>query len=334
MKARHLLATLLAVGSMLAAPGTLSAQFGEADPRFDPDPRDLRDPRDVSQDPREPVLDPHAVPEGEHLFDMLLEQKDQHRLAMAISDNPWITLEYIDGVCEQHLALRESGGAPTLTGTSAVQEVEAKAKTLAALADRALGDSRFQLYVQTMLGWDAAKIQRHRVIQGQIKRANSILLAAASPDDSRRAMTPLKQAREAAAQIGDTWSEVRALVLMGRIRAAQGSVRDTEFFMKDALRIARPIRDLDSMWEALSTLYEAAILRNDFESARERLREQYVISQSSQDPQSADEILDQLIQLENLIRSGNASALRNLPPGSGNRSGGNGRSGTGSGQGG
>lgn len=315
MKARHLFASLLAVGLGLAAPATASAQFAEDDPRFVPDPREARDPRSVERDPRDPFLDPHAVPEGKHLFDMLLAQKDQHRLAMAISENPWITLEYIHGVVQRRLAMTESGSTATVTGMAAAQEVEEQALTLAALADRALGDTRFQLYVRTMLGWDVADIQRHRVVQGQIKRANTILLGATSPDDARRAMTPLKKARETASQIGDTWSHSRALVLMGRIRAAQGSVRETQIYMEDALKVGRAIRDMDSMWEALSTLYEADILRNDFESARERLRDQYLLAQDSQDVESAESVLQQLIDLENLIRSGNAAAIRGLPTG-------------------
>ena len=219
-RGRGLWALVAGLGLGLAADS--AGQVREDDPRFVKDPREVADPRDVQLDPREVELDPHAVPEGRDLFEALLLAGDDGRLRVAMVDNPWLVLGFIDQTCHRRLVMTEAGEATGETGRLLAEDLERQALHLATLADGGLRDSRFVPYVTARLAWDAEQVGRWRQSEAAFAQARTIFNEARSPQDLQRALTPLEQSLETARVLGDVGGQTRSMALIGRIHAELG----------------------------------------------------------------------------------------------------------------
>jgi hypothetical protein len=287
-------ASLLA---LLLLAGGLAAQEQPADPRVAEDPRTVKDPR-ASGDPRDVTTDPFLAPPGPKLYDALFDAGLDARLAEAFRDNAWNLLDYIDGYCEAWLAMVERGDLETEAGRARIAEVQAKGRRLAALADTAIGTSRFSLYVETFYAWNTEQQTLLREGQALYRQAIEQIRSAPTVQVAQAALTPLNQALSRAQQIDDAWGQVMALSAIGDLQAAAGMLPEARATLREVLRLGRPIRDLDRVWDALSLSYEVAMLTSDYDGAAEALQEQHVIAQDVGDEDIVSHVMRQLVNVE------------------------------------
>ncbi|MHC5210166.1 MAG: hypothetical protein ACYTG2_05550 [Planctomycetota bacterium] len=282
---------------LLVLGGSLAAQVDENDPRYVEDPRTANDPR-TSSDPRDVQLDPLDSPPGPRLYDALYDAGQEAQLAVVFRENAWSLLEYIDGYCEAWLAMVERGDLETETGRERVEELQARGRRIALMADAAIGTSRFGLYVETFYSWDDEQQKLLREGQALYRQAIEQIRSAPSVEVAQAALTPLNQALGRARQIGDTWGQAVALAAIGDLQAASDLLPEAQATLGEALRIGREIRDLDSVWDALSRRYEVAMRTRDYDGAAEALQEQHVIAQDVGDEDVVGRVMQQLVNVE------------------------------------
>jgi hypothetical protein len=289
-----LLLTMLLAAAMS---GPVRSQVSEADPRYADDPRQGSDPRGAA-DPRAGERDPYLEPPGPKLFDLLYEAGDEGRLVEAMRTGAWALLPYIDTHCESWLSMIERGSRETETGRERLAELELKGRKLAALADGTLIDTQFSRYVDAFFGWDEEQQKQLREGQELYRRAVAIVEGAPDPQTAQTAMTPLRQALDRARGLGDLWGQSMTLAVMGTLQAQDGLETECRATMSEALRIGRSIRDMDSVWRALSMIYESAMRTYDFDAARQALQDQYLIATEVGDEAIGDSVLQQLVNLD------------------------------------
>ncbi len=301
----------LIVVALCASP--LSAQrqddprVDKTDPRYSEDPRDLADPR-KAEDPRaadaKPTLDESLEPlEGRKLFESLYSDGNLVQLGRAMADSPWDVLDYIRDQCDPWLRVPEDGepAAPPEDDTSPSED--AAARELAQLADSAIGDTRFGYYVDRLLGLGPADKVLHEELEDLLQQGSALVETATTPEETLRALTPLRQSLGRARELDDLWAQSRNLSLIGQIQFWNDRPADARDSMREAVRIGRSIRDLDSVWNGLTVIMQTSIRRQDFEEARSALHEQHDISQQIGDEQTASAVLDQLVQLDLYIEA-------------------------------
>ena len=275
------------------------APVDTTDPRTATDPRDIPDPRDAT-DPRQPAApDPMLGPPGPELYDALYATGQDARLKQALGENGWDLLAYIHTQCESWLAQRDTGDPASSGKQQQLAQLEEKARKLARMADTALLDSRFQAYVETVLGWSEEQRQKHRESQELLRQGAALMASARDPTETMAALTPLHQALERARQLRDARTETESLVAIGKVLAAQRDETAARATMQDAVRVGRELRDLDGVWDALSVLYESAVRTRQWDQAEAALQEQYLIAQDVADEATLQRVLKQLIDLEN-----------------------------------
>jgi hypothetical protein len=282
---------------LLLSGTSLRAQTDAVDPRQVDDPRTTKDPR-AQGDPREVAADPLDSLPGPRLYDALYDAGQEARLAAAFRENAWTILAYIDGYCEAWLAMVERGDGETEKGRERIAELQAKGRRLALLADNAIVTSRFGLYVETFYTWNSEQQRLLREGQALYRDAIQLIRTAPSTAAAQAAMTPLNQALSRARQIGDAWGQAMALAAIGNLQAGAGLLPEAQATLGEALRIGREIRDLDSVWDALSLRYEAAMRTHDDVRAGEALQEQHVIAQDVGDEAVVQRVMQQLVNLE------------------------------------
>jgi hypothetical protein len=282
-----------------AAPGGPPRNASDTRPSTDPrdvkDPRDVGDPRD-SSDPRT-VKDPYETLEGKDLYEALYAAGEFGRLKSALHDDGWQVLPYIDSHCEGWLAMLERGAGDSEQGRKELADMQAKGRRLADLADAALGDTRFTVYVSNFYGWTPEQQKSFREGQSLYHDGEKLLSTATSPDEAKRALTPLQQSYERARPLGDTWGQSMALALMSRVQADNGMEKESRETAREAERVGREIRDLGSVWTALSVTFESAVGTREYEPARDSLQNQYLIAKALNDDETADKVLRQLVDL-------------------------------------
>jgi hypothetical protein len=271
-----------------------------SDPRNVPDPRDVPDPRKTS-DPRGTPQDPYAQLEGEALYDALYSAGEDGRLAQVLKEDGWNILGYIDKHCEGWMALLENGADQTPEGKAKLAEMQAKGVKLAALADNALGDTRFTNYVSNFYSWDADQRKSFREGQELFRKGSQLAADAKSPQEAQYAMTSLQQSLEHSRPLSDTWGESMTLSLMGRVQKANGMTDIAFGTMAQARELGREIRDLSSVWDALAVQYEIAVARQQYQAARTALQEQYLITVDLKDEAGGAMITRQLVDLEKVM---------------------------------
>ncbi len=285
---------LLLLGSLGA---TASAQYRKGDPRYVKDPREVSDPRTV-RDPRTVDRDPRALPSDQELFDHHLATDNVGELRVAMRENPWIVMKWIDGFCQRWLAIVDADGTPGEQRQAEVALLQEQGRLVARLADGAFGDTRFSLYVDGVFRWTPEQrtlyLERERLTQQGLDVSNGAITA----DDARRALTPLTQALEYARRLGDTPGMSSTLAAMGRVQWEGGYYREARATMGEAVRIGRQVRDYDAIWAALSMLYEGGMEHEEYGQAQRALRDQYLIARDSGAPGAAEQILVQLVELE------------------------------------
>jgi len=274
------------------------------DPRNVPDPREVQDPRkaaDPRGEPLPPGGDQFSVLEGKELYDALYAKGEQTRLAVAFKENGWNILGYIDTHCEGWLALLEDGQDKTEAGKQKILELQTKGRDVARIADLALGDTRFSAYVQNFYGWSADQRKAFREGQALFKQAETILGAAASPQEALQAVTPLRQSIERSRPLGDTWGQSMALSALGRVQEQNNQLAEAASTMNDAVRLGREIRDLDSVWNGLGVQYQVGARQNRYEEAKAALQEQYLIALDLKDDKTQKKVQHQLVELEQIF---------------------------------
>jgi len=269
----------------------------ESDPRNVPDPRDVPDPR-KSGDPRGTPQDPYGQLEGEALYDALYTAGEDGRLAQVLKEDGWNILGYIDKHCEGWLALLESGADQTPEGKAKLAEMQAKGLKLAALADNAMGDTRFTNYVTNFYSWDTEQRKSFREGQDLFRKGAQLFDEAKTPQEAQYAMTSLQQSLEHSRPLSDTWGQSMTLALMGRVQKANGMTDIAAGTMAQARELGRQIRDLSSVWDALAVQYEIAVARRQYPAARTALQEQYLITVDLKDEQAGMMITQQLVDLD------------------------------------
>ncbi|HEX5012291.1 MAG TPA: hypothetical protein VFY71_18025 [Planctomycetota bacterium] len=275
----------------------------ESDPRNVPDPRDVPDPRKAA-DPRGTPQDPYAQLEGEALYDALYDAGEDGRLAQVLKEDGWNILAYIDKHCEGWMALLENGADQTPEGKAKLEEMQAKGLKLAALADNALGDTRFTSYVTNFYAWDADQRKSFREGQDLYRKGAQLAAEAKSPQEAQYAMTSLQQSLEHSRPLSDTWGQSMTLSLMGRVQKANGMTDVAAGTMAQARELGRQIRDLPSVWDALAIQYEIAVARRQYQPARTALQEQYLITVDLKDEQAGALITQQLVELDKILGPG------------------------------
>ena len=282
-----------------AAPGgpprNASDDRPSTDPRDVKDPRNIGDPRDTS-DPRT-TKDPYETLEGRDLYDALYAAGEIGRLKAALHDDGWQVLPYIDSHCEGWLSMVERGAADNEEGRKAMADMQAKGRKLADLADAALGDTRFTTYVSAFYGWTPEQQKQFREGQALYHDGEKLLSTATSPVEAKRALTPLQQSYERARPLGDTWGQSMAMALIARIQADNDMDAESRATAREAERLGREIRDLGSVWTALSVTFESAVGTREYEPARDSLQSQYLIARALNDEETADKVMRQLIDL-------------------------------------
>jgi hypothetical protein len=304
-RAAPLLLVLAALCSgLLAAPSTRAQQPPTPDPRDVKDPREAKDPR-TAGDPRGTPLpaggDQFSALEGKALYDALYASGNEGRLAAAFKADGWNILGYIDTHCEGWLALLEQGADQKEEGKQKILEMQTKGRSLAATADRALGDTRFTAYVQNFYGWNAEQRKAFREGQALFKQAEGILAAANSPQEALAAVTPLRQSLERSRPLGDTWGQSMALAVLGRVQEQNDQLPEAQATMGDAVRLGREIRDLDSVWNGLAVQYQAGARARQYDAAKAALQEQYLIALDLQDEKIQQKVQHQLLELDQIF---------------------------------
>jgi hypothetical protein len=292
-----------AVLALLLLAGFAAAQDEGGDPRDAKDPRDVADPRKAS-DPRGEPQDRFAQLEGKELYDALYAAGEETRLAAALRTDAWQILGYIDSHCEGWLALIESGAAETPEGRAKLADVQAKGRKLAELADRALGDTRFTVYVQNFYSWDTEQRKSFREGQALFRTGARLISEASTPQEALSGLTPLQQSLERSRPLSDTWGQSMALVLMGRVQADNAQTGAALANLDEARRLGRQIRDLSSVWDALAVRYETSLVLRHFDEAKEALQEQFLIARDLDDEKTGAMITRQMVQLEKTMAGG------------------------------
>ncbi len=288
----------------LAASGSAQQPPAEgADPRSGEDPRTGTDPRSGA-DPREAVTDPYAALKGPELYDALFAAGDDTRLGAALRTDQWSILGYIDGHCERWLALVERGQAEQEAGRLKMAAEPAKGRKLAQLADLALGDSRYTAYVEAFFVWTPEQQKEFRAGQASYREGMTRLQAVATPQEALVAIGPVRNSLEIARKLGDTWGQTMSLSIIGRVEADTGQEATARATMALAVKLGREIRDADAVWEGFSVTYESAVRSRQWPVAKEALRGQYLMAEDMRDEQTAQKILQQLLELEQLSQKG------------------------------
>ncbi len=285
---------------LLLLTAVAAAQQTGSDPRDVQDPRDVPDPRDA-HDPRGQPQTHFEDLEGRELYEALWKAGDTLRLAQAFEQDGWQILPYIDSHCEGWMALLEQSADQTPDGQRRLAEMQAKGRKLAAVADQALGDTRFAVYVDNFYGWDPEQRRQFREGQKLFGQGAQLASEAETPQQLLNALTPLQQSLERSRPLGDTWGQSMALALIGRIQRENVLKPEARATLAEALRLGREIRDLSSVWDALALLYEMAMLELDHDVAKEALQEQYLIALDMGDDKTGEMITRQLVSLDSLM---------------------------------
>jgi hypothetical protein len=279
-------------------------QHPTTDPRDAKDPRDATDPRN-SADPRGKPLpaggDQLSALQGKELYDALYATGDENRLAAAFKQDGWNILGYVDKHCEGWLALLEAGEDKKEDGRAKIAAMQAKGRKLAAIADRALGDTRFTTYVENFYGWNADQQKSFREGQALYHQAETIIGEAASAQAMLAAVTPLRQSLERSRPIGDTWGQCMALAALGHVQEQNNQLNEAYATMVDAVRLGREIRDLDSVWEGLGVQYEVSGRNMQYQPAKDALQDQYLIALDLKDEKVQQQVTHKLVELEQIF---------------------------------
>jgi hypothetical protein len=279
------------------------AQLKTSDPRNGVDPRVGEDPR-KGDDPRGEPKDPYAQLTGKDLYEAALKAGDDTRLRQAFHDEGWQILSFIDSHCEGWLALKESGALATEDGKKQSDDMQATGRKLAAMADEVLGNTRLVNYVTSFYGWNDEQQKRFREGQKLYKQGATLAHEARTPEEAMNAISPLQQSLGDARALGDTWGQSMALALIGRIQADNKLYPESTATMKEAVKLGREIRDLDSVWAGLAVQYETAIAQQAYEPAHEALQEQYLLAKDLNDTQTEEKIVKQLVELDKAFDRG------------------------------
>jgi hypothetical protein len=196
------------------------------------------------------------------------------------------------------MALLESGADQTPEGKAKLAEMQAKGLKLAALADKALGDTRFSNYVTNFYSWDADQRKSFREGQDLYRKGAQLFAEAKTPQEAQYAMTSLQQSLDHSRPLSDTWGQSMTLSLMGRVQKANGMTDVAAGTMAQARELGREIRDLSSVWDALAVQYEIAVARQQYQAARTALQEQYLITVDLKDEQAGMMITQQLVDID------------------------------------
>ncbi|HYN63698.1 MAG TPA: hypothetical protein VES36_03760, partial [Candidatus Limnocylindrales bacterium] len=176
---------------------------------------------------------------------------------------------------------------------------EEKGRKLARFADETLVDTRFQKYVDTVFGWSVEQQKQYREGQELYRQGVAIASAAREAREALAALTPLQKALKRARLLGDDRTQSLALLSIGNLQAANRDEQAARDTMHEVLRLGREVRDLDSIWNALSVLYESGIRTLEWNLAEESLQEQYLIARDAGDEQAGQRVLLQLVNLNN-----------------------------------
>ena len=286
-------------------------QHPGTDPRDVPDPRTVKDPRPTT-DPRT-ATDPRdtgatatgtgggAQVQGDLLWDSLYASGDEARLATAFKQSGWSILHYVDKHCEGWMSLLEHDAEKSAEGKQKLADMQTKGRKLAAIADRALGDTRFSAYVENFYGWNADQRKSFREGQALYKQGEQIMSEAATPEEQLRALTPLRQSLEHSRPLNDTWGQSMALAAIGRVQELNGQTTEANATMDEARRLGREIRDLSSVWDALAVQYEIAAGDLQYQPAKDALQEQYLIAMDLGDEKTQQLVTRQMVELDKLL---------------------------------
>lgn len=310
---------MAAAAAWLACSALALGQDG-GDPREVGDPRDASDPRPAS-DPREadeagrPLDDPREPATGTDLIAELLAAKDHEGVRLAMRDDPWSLLPYIDGYCAEWLDAHASGQAETEAGRAKLTLSEETGRLLARLADETLRDTGFVAYVEQVYAWNEDQQAAFHEAQDHFDAGMQALEVAASADEALRAMGSIERSLRTARDLGDTWGRTMALAALAQAQFAVGYVPQARASVDEALEFGYPIRDLDSVWSALETRVEIAIADGDRVVAESALADQYLLAREIGDEEVAETVLDQLEELIGLFEDGTFPTSRvGVPP--------------------
>jgi hypothetical protein len=279
-------------------------QHPSTDPRDAKDPRTVIDPRN-SEDPRgkplPPGADQYAPLEGSNLYDAIYAAGDENRLVTAFKADGWNILGYIDKHCEGWLALLEAGEDKKEDGRAKIAAMQAKGRKLAAIADRALGDTRFTAYVENFYGWNPDQQKSFREGQALFHQAETVIGEADSAQAMLAAVTPLRQSIDRSRTIGDTWGQSMALAALGRVQEQNNQLSEAYATMNDAVRLGREIRDLNSVWEGLGVQYEVSGRQMQYQPAKDALQDQYLIALDLKDEKVQQQVTHKMVELEQIF---------------------------------
>lgn len=315
---RAMLRHLLAAGLVLMLGAVAAAQDREQDPRWGRDPRESADPRlgedpRIGDDPRETPADPYTTLEGVDLFEALFDAGETGRLKIAMRENAWSLLPYIDGYCRRWLTMAEHLDDPAMITDAylaQLQETADKGRQLAEMADASLGDTRFGAYVERVHSWSAEERAQFKEEQSLYDLAMKIYRSAQTPAETAAALTPLNQALHHARVLGDMWGEASAYMMIARVQAAQGHARECSRNVSHAIRVGRQIRDMDAVWEGLALSYEASVILQSWEPAREALKDQYLISLEVGDEETTEEVMLRLVEFDQFLQDHRGGTFR------------------------
>ena len=280
-----------------------------ADPRVSPDPRDTTDPRD-----EELLIDPRDVPDpreeairekereladalsGADLFDSLYDAGSQFQLVGALRQEAWSVLPYLDELCNQWLQMIEAG----LDSPQSLEDMDAletKAREIAELTDKTLGDSRFEVFVDNYFGWSPEEQAEFRESQDSYQRALAILKKARNPREAQEALAYLERSEASARALGDTWGVAMSMSTIAQVEAANRFFPEARESGRASVRIGRQVRDLDSVWSGLGVVYSTSLALNDRPAAESALTSQHQVAQELGDQPVASSLIEQLILL-------------------------------------
>ena len=159
-------------------------------------------------------------------------------------------------------------------------------------------DTRYVILVDRHLGWDESERAERLEALELVAQAEDLVEVAEAADELDRALTPLRQALELLGPLGDVPAESRALLLVARIESLDAAGGIDVQTLDEVLRLARPMRDLDTVWTTLGLQYEAAILDQDYDQAEEILLDQYQIAHETDDQDTVRQLTDRMLALE------------------------------------
>jgi len=308
MIARRAATMLLLLGGVCAAqqhpatdPRDVNDPRGSTDPRTSTDPRVAKDPRDEETAGVAAANGAYSKLQGDTLYDALYAAGDENRLATAFKQNGWTILHYIDKPCEGWMSLLERDADKSDEGKQKLAEMQARGRKLAAIADRALGDTRFSAYVESFYGWNADQRKSFREGQALYKQGEAVMNEAGTPQGQLAALTPLEQSLAHSRPLDDIWGQSMALAAIGRIQELNDQQNDANATMEQARQLGRQIRDLSSVWDALAVRYEIAVHDSQYQAAKDALQEQYLIAMDLGDEKTQQTVTRQLVELEKIL---------------------------------